>query len=112
MLALALIAALQAPTVPEGTYTACEITEAGSLNGPTLRVELSFFEIPNYTFMQQPGIYELRGAKVHWVSGPLKDRVDGEYDAETRTVRFQPAGSFIDLPIAAVISCSLPPARR
>ena len=110
LVVLFLAAALQTPKpiVPEGDYTSCVISEAGSLDGPAPRNwTISFHELPNYTFLVQPGAYELRGAKIHWTSGILVGREDGDYLADDRAVRFRASG-VVPLPNASFITCKLP----
>lgn len=107
MITVLAVLALQA-LVPAGEYRVCTLSEAGSLSGPLpARWGLEFYEVPNYLFVDQPGQYELRGYKVHWVTGPLKGEAPGDYDPAARTIRFRPnvpAGGF---PIAAYATCGL-----
>ena len=99
--------ALQAPVVPEGEYTVCSLADAGSLTGAAPRGwGISFHEIPNYTFLDQPGQYALEGFKVVWKSGILAGKKPGDYFPDEKTVRFNPAG-VVPVPIATVMSCAL-----
>lgn len=108
MIALLLALVLQAALVPEGDYNQCSLSEAGSLDGPAPRGwTMQFYEIANYTFVDQPGLYELRGYKVHWISGPLKDQPPGDYDPTAKSVRFKPAGPGVSVPVAAQMTCAL-----
>ena len=104
-LLFAAVVALQQALVPPGDYMTCVLSEAGSLDGPVpVRFGLRFHDIPNYEHMDQPGLYELRDHKIHWLSGPLRNEAPGDYDPDKKTVRFH--SSFSGFPIASQLICA------
>ena len=103
----AALAAIQPPAlIPFGVYDRCEIFGAATPTPLPARWSIEFYDVPNYSFLDQPGAYELRGSKIHWTSGILKSEEPGDYDPVARTVRFRPVTVMGGLPSGTRLVCT------
>ena len=107
LLAGAALALLQSSaTVPFGRYDQCLIFEAPAPASVPPIWGIEFYDVPNYSFLDQPGAYELKGSQVVWTSGILKGQEPGDYDPKAGTVRFRPTTPMGGLPSGARLVCS------
>jgi hypothetical protein len=105
ILLVAALTVLQPPAlVAFGRYEDCQLFGAEGAALPS-GLGIEFYDVPNYTFLDQPGAYELKASKVHWVSGPLQGEDPGDYDAAAGTIRFRPVLPGGGLPSGARVVC-------
>lgn len=103
----AALAALQPPAlVPFGVYDQCEVFGAASHTVVPPIWAIQFYDVPNYSFLDQPGAYELKGSRIYWTSGILKSDEPGDYDPAAGTVRFRPVTPVGGLPSGTRLVCS------
>lgn len=113
---LSLTAALTGePVIDVGAYDTCVTSGAPGLAGPVpTSFGITIHEVQNYTFMRQPGRFELRDGLIHWLQGPLKGQPPGEYVVDAtqlpnRTmIRFQPNLPQANSGAGLTISCTRP----
>ena len=105
------VLAQEAPkvVVPEGVYACANADTAAPSRKVVIENETNYAVYMNDGQELIPGLYAFRGGRLEWVSGPLKGRQPGRYEADPSRGPLAMRLAFVEEGASPYL-CRLPPA--